>query len=82
MLFIILSISIDYGIYISSYKKDLNTDKAIIYSILTTFAGFGVLIFSNINALFSIGIASTVGILGILFLLIFLKGSLNETKNS
>jgi len=73
ILFIILSISIDYGIYISSYKKDLNTNKAIVYSILTTFAGFGVLVFSNINALFSIGISATIGILAILFLLIFLK---------
>ncbi|RBQ28030.1 MMPL family transporter [Aliarcobacter vitoriensis] len=73
MLFIILSISIDYGIYISSYKKDINTNKAIVYSILTTFAGFGVLIFSNINALFSIGITATIGVIAILFLLIFLK---------
>lgn len=73
ILFIILSISIDYGIYISSYKKDKNTNKAIFYSILTTFAGFGVLIFSSINALFSIGISATIGVLSILFLLIFLK---------
>ncbi|WP_419678080.1 hypothetical protein ACN2EN_01510 [Aliarcobacter lanthieri] len=73
ILFIILSISIDYGIYISSYKKDINTNKAIVYSILTTFTGFGVLIFSNINALFSIGISATVGVIAILFLLIFLK---------
>lgn len=81
MLFIILSISIDYGIYTSSYKKDINTNKAIVYSILTTFAGFGVLIFSSINALFSIGIVATIGILAILFLLIFLKRPLNEAKN-
>ena len=81
ILFIILSISIDYGIYISSYKKDKNTNKAIFYSILTTFAGFGVLIFSNINALFSIGISATVGVLSILFLLIFLKKEKSASNN-
>lgn len=73
ILFIILSISIDYGIYISSAKKDNNTNRAILYSIFTTFAGFGVLIFSNIEALFSIGISATIGVVSILFLLIFLK---------
>lgn len=71
--FIILSISIDYGIYISSKEQDINTTKAIIYSILTTFAGFGVLIFSSINALFSIGVAASIGVLSILFLLFFLR---------
>lgn len=73
MLFIILSISIDYGIYASSTKLDLNTKKAILYSIMTTFAGFGVLISSSTNALFSIGLAASVGIVSILFLLFFLK---------
>ena len=81
ILFIILSISIDYGIYISSYKTDKNTNKAIFYSILTTFAGFGVLIFSSINALFSIGISATVGVLSILFLLIFLKKEKSASNN-
>ncbi len=81
ILFIILSISIDYGIYIGSKKQNKNTNKAVVYSILTTFAGFGVLIFSNINALFSIGLASSVGVLSILFLLIFLKRREFESSN-
>lgn len=81
MMFIILAISIDYAIY-SSKSLDLNTKKAILYSLLSTFAGFGVLIFSNINSLYSIGMIATIGILSIAFLLIFLKGSKNELRNS
>lgn len=81
VLFIILSISIDFGIYMSSKNIDKNTNKAIIYSLLSTFAGFGVLIFSKINALFSIGIISTIGILSITILLLILKRPFNDTKS-
>ena len=81
MMFIILAISVDYAIY-SSKSLDLNTKKAILYSLLSTFAGFGVLIFSNINSLYSIGTIATIGILSIAFLLIFLKRSNNELRNS
>ncbi|NVJ54417.1 MAG: hypothetical protein HWD90_12055 [Campylobacteraceae bacterium] len=77
MMFIILAISIDYAIY-SSKSLDINTKKAILYSLLSTFAGFGVLIFSKINSLYSIGIVATIGVLAIAFLLIFLKRSPNE----
>ncbi len=77
MMFIILAISIDYAIY-SSKSLDINTKKAILYSLLSTFAGFGVLIFSKINSLYSIGIVATIGVLAIAFLLIFLKRSSNE----
>ena len=81
VLFIILSISIDFGIYMSSKNIDKNTNKAIIYSLLSTFAGFGVLIFSKINALFSIGIIATIGILSITFLLLILKRPFYDSKN-
>ncbi|MFA7082961.1 MAG: hypothetical protein WC141_00335 [Arcobacteraceae bacterium] len=74
MLFIILAISIDFGIYSSSENKNANTNKAIYYSLLSTFAGFGVLVFSEINALYSIGIVASTGIVAIAFLLTFLKG--------
>lgn len=77
MMFIILAISIDYAIY-SSKGLDINTKKAILFSLLSTFAGFGVLIFSKINSLYSIGIVATIGVLAIAFLLIFLKRSSNE----
>ena len=77
MMFIILSLSIDYAIY-TSKSIDLDTVKAISYSLLSTFAGFGVLIFTKINSLFSIGIIATIGILSITILLIFLKASKNE----
>lgn len=73
MIFILLSISIDFGIYMASKNRDNNSYKAVVYSLLSTFAGFGVLIFSEINALFSIGIIATIGILAITTLLILLK---------
>ncbi|MEZ4692581.1 MAG: hypothetical protein R2837_00840 [Aliarcobacter sp.] len=40
MLFIILSISIDYGIYMGSLNINQNNNEAILYSLLSTFAGF------------------------------------------
>ncbi|MCI0500985.1 MAG: hypothetical protein L0Y61_04480, partial [Epsilonproteobacteria bacterium] len=73
MLFVILSIGIDYAIYLSK-QNDMLTHKAISYSLISTFAGFGVLIFSHITALFSMGMVATIGIVSILALLVFLKG--------
>ena len=81
MLFIILSISIDYGIYMGSNNISQDAHRGILYSLLSTFAGFGVLIFSNINALFSLGIVSTTGILAITFLLLILKRQKNDSKS-
>ncbi|MEA1913870.1 MAG: hypothetical protein U9N30_01005, partial [Campylobacterota bacterium] len=73
MLFVVLAIGIDYGIYMTESSLSHNTTLAIIYSLISTFAGFGVLILSDIHSLFSIGITATIGILGILFLLLFQK---------
>uniref|UniRef100_UPI004047EA2D hypothetical protein n=1 Tax=Aliarcobacter sp. TaxID=2321116 RepID=UPI004047EA2D len=81
MLFILLSISIDFGIYMGSKNINKNSYKAVIYSLLSTFAGFGVLVFSQINALFSIGIIATIGIIAITILLIFLKRPSYDSKN-
>ncbi len=78
MLFIILAIGIDYAIYLSK-EQSLLTKQAISYSLISTFAGFGVLIFSHINALFSLGIISTIGIVAIFILLVFVKGERYET---
>ena len=72
MLFVILAIGIDYAIYLSK-KNDALTKEAISYSLISTFAGFGVLVFSEINALFSMGIVATIGIVSILILLVFIK---------
>lgn len=72
MFFIILSISIDYAIY-SSKDNSQQTNKAIIFSAISSFAGFGVLIFSDINSLFSIGSIATIGIFAILVLIFFQK---------
>jgi len=78
MMFVILAISIDYAIYLSK-KNDALTKRAIGYSLVSTFAGFGVLIFSKINALFSMGIVATIGIVSIFILLIFVKGVKHES---
>ncbi len=73
MAFVIMAIGIDYGIYMNEPNLSHNTTLAIIYSLISTFAGFGVLIISNINSLYSIAITAIIGILGILFLLLFQK---------
>ncbi|NOR55541.1 MAG: hypothetical protein GQ531_04980, partial [Sulfurovum sp.] len=62
MMFIILAIGIDYAIYMSK-KSDRRTKEAIAYSLISTFAGFGVLVFSQISALFSLGIVASIGLL-------------------
>ncbi len=68
-LIILIAIGIDYGIYMSNTDKPRDTMLAIKYSIFSTFAAFGVLIFSSIVALHSIGIVITIGTTAI-FLLI------------
>ncbi|MCF6308975.1 MAG: hypothetical protein L3J19_00645 [Sulfurimonas sp.] len=66
---ILIAIGIDYGIYMSNSNKRSNTVLAIRYSLLSTFAGFGVLVFSSIVALESIGMVISLGVISI-FLLI------------
>ena len=78
MVFVILAIGIDYAIYLSK-RNDVLTKKAITYSLISTFAGFGVLIFSQINALYSMGVIATIGIVSILLLMLFVKGVKNES---
>ncbi len=75
MAFVVLAIGIDYGIYMNEPKLSHNTTLAIIFSLISTFAGFGVLVISEINSLFSIGMTAIIGVLGILFLLLFQKRS-------
>ncbi|MFC2074599.1 hypothetical protein ACFLR3_05040, partial [Campylobacterota bacterium] len=67
-LIILIAIGIDYGIYMSNTNQKSNTILAIRYSLLSTFAGFGVLIFSSIVALNSIGVVICLGILSIFVL--------------
>ena len=69
---IIIVAGIDYGIYISSNAKSNETKEAILYSLLTSFSGFGILIFSSIGAMHSIGVVITIGILAILLLVVCL----------
>jgi len=69
-LVILLAISIDYGIYMYKTKTPNSTKKAIFYALMSTFSGFGVLIFSTTVALYSIGLVITIGI-GAIFLLLY-----------
>ena len=69
MMFIILAIAIDYGIYINEKELLNKTKRAIIYSLMSTFSGFGILIISDINALYSIAVTALIGIFSILLLL-------------
>jgi len=68
-LIILVAIGIDYGIYMSNSKRPTNTILAIKYSLLSTFAAFGVLVFSSIVALNSIGLVISLGC-GAIFILI------------
>ena len=68
-LIILIAIGIDYGIYMSNTKNQANTILAIRYSLLSTFAGFGVLAFSSIVALESIGMVISLGIISIFILI-------------
>ena len=68
-LVILLAISIDYGIYMHKTKTLNQTELAIKYALLSTFFGFGVLIFSKTTAMHSIGFVITVGIVSIFVLL-------------
>lgn len=69
-LFMVIALSIDYGIYIARDMMYGNETKdAILFSLLSTFAGFGVLIFSQVEALHIIGLVTCVGITAILILL-------------
>ncbi len=59
-LIIVMVAAIDYGIYMSDVKEE--TDEAIYYAMLTTFAGFGIFVFSHIGALHHIGLVIALGI--------------------
>jgi len=60
-LIILIAIGIDYGIYMSKSKELSSTILSIKYSLLSTFAAFGVLLFSSITALYSIGLVISLG---------------------
>ena len=69
-LVILLAISIDYGIYLHNTRTTAQTKIAIKYALLSTFSGFGVLVFSSTVALYSIGLVISVGV-GAIFLLLY-----------
>jgi len=65
-LIIVMVAAIDYGIYMSDAEAE--TDEAIYYAMLTTFAGFGIFVFSHIGALHHIGLVIALGIAATFFL--------------
>ncbi|MDD3324024.1 MAG: hypothetical protein PHN38_02740 [Sulfurospirillaceae bacterium] len=70
MLFIVIAFGIDYGIYMGAKEHSrVQTKNAILFSLMSTFAGFGVLIFSQIGALFAMGLVSCLGV-GAIFVLL------------
>ncbi|MEA1917904.1 MAG: hypothetical protein U9N42_10335 [Campylobacterota bacterium] len=69
---ILVAIGIDYGIYMYNSTTISQTTTAIRYALLSTFAGFGVLIFSSVVALYSIGLVISVGI-SVIAILLFWK---------
>ncbi len=74
-LLIVVVSSIDYGIYVKKEGENIKTLHAIIFSALTTIAGFGFLAFSKILALQSFGITIIIGLGVILMLLLFQRRS-------
>ena len=72
-LLIIVVSSVDYGIYVEKEGENIKTLHAIIFSSITTIAGFGFLSFSNILALRSFGLTIAIGLIVILALLLFQK---------
>ena len=68
-LVILIAISIDYGIYMYKTPTIGETKMAIKYALLSTFFGFGILIFSSTVALYSIGFVITLGVASIFLLL-------------
>ena len=70
---ILIAIGIDFGIYMSRSKKIDLTIISINYSLMSTFGAFGVLIFSSILALNSIGVVISVGVISIYILMRSMK---------
>jgi predicted exporter len=66
-LFLMMVYGIDYGIYLSRGELS-NSMRAVVYSCLTTFAGFGVLILSDVPAVHSIGAVTIAGLAAIIAL--------------
>ena len=68
-IFFITIYGVDYGIYLS--KQNISQSiEAVLFSCITTFAGFGILSLSNVNALKSIGEVTLLGIISITFLIL------------
>jgi len=70
---ILIAIGIDYGIYMSNSQHKEKTILAIKYSLLSTFAGFGVLVASSVVALNSIGLVVSLGVSAIFILIKVMK---------
>lgn len=79
-LIIVMVAAIDYGIYMSDVQEE--TDEAIYYAMFTTFAGFGIFIFSHIGALHHIGLVIALGIASTFVLQTFQKRIVQESGDT
>lgn len=79
-LFLMMIYGIDYGIFLAKGSSGTSI-RAVIYSTITTFAGFGILFFSQVPAVYAIGETTLVG-LASLFILFFQKTSFTNTKGA
>ena len=68
-LFLIMIYGVDYGIYLTKDSGGSSL-RAVSYSLITTFAGFGILVFSSVPAVYAIGETTLVG-LGAMLILLF-----------
>lgn len=66
MVFVVLALSVDYGIYIARVEGAVvQTRSAIVFSLLSTCAGFGVLAWSEVGALRDLGVVACLGVVAI-----------------
>ncbi|MBE0495276.1 MAG: hypothetical protein IBX45_02575 [Campylobacterales bacterium] len=71
MVFVVLALSVDYGIYMARAQEEVSqTRSAILFSLLSTGAGFGVLALSDVGALRDVGVVACLGVLAIGLLLL------------
>ncbi|GEM_PF-1143449 len=66
-LFLMMIYGIDYGIFLAK-GSSVTSMRAVIYSSITTFAGFGILFFSKVPAVYAIGESTLVGLAAIVLL--------------
>lgn len=70
-LVITLAISIDFSLYASNPSRE--SKRSIFYASLTTIFGFGILLFSSVPTLYSIGVTVSSAMVAVLFINTFMR---------